>query len=442
MFDKMKFNFGKFRISSIIILSLCLLMINSLTLIMKYSVVIRVVYIVGIVAYTLFVSKSLSFKTIEQKIWFSFLLYITASSIVMGNKDAMDMLFSMWCFSLILIINLDVDFYKRLIKAFNVFIFVFVLSMYINLVIPSLMTGPLNFFLLDPIKGNIAKETAAGVYSGLFAEKLAAAYGSCIGFVFSYSQYLRKLKIKYLILPLFYIAGIFLTGKRIATIIPIVIILVTLIINLRNKKIFKKVGKYLLALFILLIIGAILVPQIRSVFDKVFAVVFSNSNTTEDLTSNRESLLWPLSLSMFVLNPIFGHGFCTYNSYVSFLYRASDSILSSWSTNGHNIYLQLLGETGIVGSLIIFSLFLCLLIGTIRLYKKIKDTDDKQLCVISLGIQIVFLLVGITENVFYVTAQLLTYIVALGIFIALQKKYSSNRLAKKGEINQTVLNDI
>ena len=422
MFDKIKINLKKLRISSIIILPLCLLMLNSYTIIMKYSILYRYIFIFGILAFVVFVSRQLNFKTIEQKIWFSFLVYVTVSAFVFGNKESMTMLFSLWCFSLLLIVDLDTDFYKRLIKAFNVFIFVFVLSMYLNALIPNLMAGPLNFLVFDPAKETIIRESSSHVYSGLFAEKLAAAYGSCIGFVFAYSQYLRRFKARYLILSLFYVMAIFLSGKRIAAVIPIVVMIVSVIISLKDRVLFRRARKYLLGVCVLLVIGIAVVPQIREIFGRVFAVIFSD--TTEDLTSNRNSLLWPIAQLMFIANPIFGHGLNTYNSFVRDMFSSSDSVLSEWGTNGHNIYLQLTAETGIVGAVIIFSLFLCLLIRSFKLYKKLKDPDDKQLCLISIGLQCVFLLIGITENAFYVTGELLTYLTAFGIFIALKRKYS------------------
>lgn len=422
MFEKIKINLNKLRISSIIILSLCLFMINSLTIIMRYSVLYRYLFIFGIFAFVLFVSPRLNFKTKEQKIWFSFLVYVTVSAFVFQNKVAMTMLFSLWCFSLLLIVDLDTDFYKRLIGAFNIFIFVFVLSMYLNTIIPNLMTGPLNFLLLDEAKGTISKEVAAHVYSGLFAEKLAAAYGSCIGFVFAYSQYIRCFKVKYLILSLFYIAAIFLSGKRIATVIPIVIMIVSVIISLKDRALFRRARKYLLGVCVLMVIGIAVVPQIREILGRIFAVFFSD--TTEDLTSNRTTLLWPIAQLMFSVNPIFGYGLNTYNSFVSDMFSSSNSVLSSWGTNGHNIYLQLTAETGIIGAVLIFSLFFCLLIRSFKLYITIKEPDDKQLCLISIGMQCVFLLVGITENSFYVTGELITYLVAFGIFVALKRKYN------------------
>ena len=422
MFDRIKINLKKLKISSIIILPLCLLMINSLTIIMEYSSLYLYLFVLGVLAFIIFSSRRLNFKTIEQKIWFSFLVYVTVSAFVFRNKEAMSMLFSLWCLSLLLIVDLDTDFYKRLIKVFNIFIFVFVLSMYLNALIPNLMNGPLNFLLLDATKGTIAKEAAANVYSGLFAEKLAAAYGACIGFVFAYSQYLRRFKARYLILSLFYVMAIFLSGKRIATIIPIVVMIVSVIISLKDRALFRRASKYLLGVCVLLVIAIAVVPQIRDIFGRAFAVIFSD--TTEDLTSNRESLLWPIAQLMFSENPIFGHGLNTYNSFVSEMFSSSDSVLSEWGTNGHNIYLQLTAETGIVGAVLIFSLFLCLLIRSFKLYKRIKEPDDKQLCLISIGMQCVFLLIGITENSFYATGELLTYLTAFGIFIALKRKYS------------------
>ncbi|MGN1139128.1 MAG: O-antigen ligase family protein [Ruminococcus sp.] len=428
MFDTELIKFNKLRLSSIIIFPLCLIMINSYTMLMRYNVVFRAIYLIGILLFTIIACKQLTFKTIEQVLWFSFLIYVTVTALVFNDKDANAFLISLWCFSLLLTVAFDAVFYERLIGIFNIIIFIFVLSMYVNMIIPNLMTGPLNFLLLDATKGTIAGEVSSGVFSGLFGEKLAAAYGSSLGFVFAYSQYLKKPKAKYLILSLFYIMAIFLTGKRTAVLIPVAVMIISIIVNKRDSRIFKRAGKYLILLLVLFIISVIFIPQVQGMLDKLFTTMFSDAS--DDVTSNRASLLWPMAQDMFSAHPIFGNGLSTYNSYVSSLYASDNSVLSSWSTNAHNIFLQLLAETGIIGGLLIFSLFLFLLVHTFILYRRIKDPDDKQLCLISLGMQCVFLLVGATENSFYVTGELLTYIVAFGIFIALKRKYRNVKLEK------------
>ncbi len=428
MFDTELIKFNKLRLSSIIIFPLCLIMINSYTTLMRYNVLFRAIYLIGILLFTIIACKQLTFKTIEQVLWFSFLIYVTVTALVLNNKDANALLISLWCFSSLLIVAFDAVFYERLIGIFNIVIFIFVLSMYINLIIPNLMTGPLNFLLLDAAKETIAKEVSAGVYSGLFAEKLAAAYGASLGFVFAYSQYLKKSKVKYLILSLFYIMAIFLTGKRTAVLIPIAVMIISIIVNKRDSRIFKRAGKYLIILFVLFIISVIFIPQVQGMLDKLFTTMFSD--TSDDVTSNRASLLWPMAQDMFKEHPIIGNGLCSYNSYVNSLGTFDNSVISSWISNAHNIFLQLLAETGIIGGVLIFSLFLFLLVHTFMLYRRIKDPDHKQLCLISLGMQCVFLLVGSTENSFYVTGELLTYLVAFGIYIALERKYRNVKLGK------------
>ena len=71
---------------------------------------------------------------------------------------------------------------------------------------------------------------------------------------------------------------------------------------------------------------------------------------SEDETGNGRSELYDCAWSMFYSNPLFGSGWGSYSKYVATTsLGAMYNNLGFTSMSTHNVYLQLLAETGIVG---------------------------------------------------------------------------------------------
>lgn len=417
---KLRKKIGVLRLSDIIILFLCIIMLNTYTVLLHYNILFRSIIAGILILYIL--KKGISIDNTEQKLWLIFLGYIIINNIFsLNGQESVRLIESLMIYSLFIYIGFSDNFYKRLLHIWNILIFLCVLTMFFSAIFKNSLSGFVNSIMIEATRDVVTKEMAAGIYSGIFGEKMNAAYAASIGFVFAYSCYLKKTQVKFLLLSFYYIVAIFFTGKRISILMLLFMIISSIYVNNKDKHYLHKSKKYILSAIILFFIVLIAFPEVRSSVGKIIGL-FQNDGST-DITSSRATLLWPVGISMFMKNPLFGSGLCTYNKNMRLYYKDSGSILANWSTNAHNIYLQTLAELGIIGACILYGCFIYNLTHTVRLYRKVKDVDDKQLCIISLGIQVVFLLVGITENTFYTPAQLATYLIAIGIEVAMNKKY-------------------
>lgn len=133
----------------------------------------------------------------------------------------------------------------------------------------------------------------------------------------------------------------------------------------------------------------------------------------EDITTGR--LLGYIQMwEDFLESPIIGKG--TYTT---------DSVLSI--TNGHNIYLQVLRENGIIGFIPFFSVLVINLFANNKLLKQKELRIDRYLLGMSSSIQILFILWGFTENPLYDRYPLMLYFVAVAVFWNL-KRYSNKKV--------------
>jgi len=115
---------------------------------------------------------------------------------------------------------------------------------------------------------------------------------------------------------------------------------------------------------------------------------------TNELTSGRMAL-WKLAVQLFKEEPVFGIGWRQF-------------VPSNTYQHGvHNTYLQWLCETGIVGFVILFSLFAAIMLISLTQVVRIMRLGDnvpyfiKELCFVSLGVQIVFAIIHFMDSTFY-----------------------------------------
>ena len=83
-------------------------------------------------------------------------------------------------------------------------------------------------------------------------------------------------------------------------------------------------------------------------------------------------------------------------------------LLSLGAGDGHNIYLQLLCETGIICALFIFFQLLYNYIKSFKIYY--KNVEYRKLFMYSIFVQTFFLVNGITENPFFIESVLIYYL--------------------------------
>jgi O-antigen ligase len=88
---------------------------------------------------------------------------------------------------------------------------------------------------------------------------------------------------------------------------------------------------------------------------------------------------------------------------------------------GHNIYLELLGELGIVGFVLIFTALIMTFLGTIVLLKQ-KDlpAERRKLLIFSFSIQLICFVYGFTGNVLLYSQQIFVWYLAASIYFDVQ----------------------
>ena len=143
------------------------------------------------------------------------------------------------------------------------------------------------------------------------------------------------------------------------------------------------------------------VPEISAIFER-----FSHIGSDEE--SNTRFMMWALALKNFKENPLIGIGWNGYKyQFYHFLYNPTVRAERYAYLNAHNVYLQLLCETGILGFLIFMSGAIELFVRTLKLLKKnIRDSfsiGSKGTIFFVLTMQIFFWLYSLTGNCLYDT---------------------------------------
>ncbi|MFW5445851.1 O-antigen ligase family protein [Aerococcus urinaeequi] len=123
--------------------------------------------------------------------------------------------------------------------------------------------------------------------------------------------------------------------------------------------------------------------------------------TQDDLTTGRAPI-YNIMWNKFLENPIGGIGTYSINNLIA-------------TKNGHNIYLQMLSENGIITFSLVIFILLYNLLKTHFLFYKAKTDNSRTILGFSVSQQIVFILWGITGNTLYDRYSLAIYFIAVAM---------------------------
>lgn len=259
-----------------------------------------------------------------------------------------------------------------------------------------------------------------GIYQGTFRTAGLTAHYShngmyiAVGCILSGSLYLgnmNKRVYKFLLFVCFVIA-LLLTQKRGPLIALCISIITTYFLQVKenmSQKV-KRIFIFSLILLVMLYISYEAFPALFSVLDRF---------SSDDTLSNR-TYLWEFALDMFRENPIIGQGWGTYS------HRLNVTVNTLVVSNqyAHNIYIQLLAETGVIG-------FLCFTLPMIiTLYKSLKllkdtynDSNSGVVMFASSSMQLFFLIYGLSGNPLYDKQMYIPYMLAVASYISYHKYY-------------------
>lgn len=226
-----------------------------------------------------------------------------------------------------------------------------------------------------------------------------------------------KIDVVWLLLMLF---SLFMTQKRGPLFFCIIAIIAAYFIyeKIKAKTIFKFLS-IVLIIIILLILVIQIFPSTSGLIDRLV-----QDNEQDDITSGRIPL-YEYAISLFKQNPLFGIGWGQYRySYIR-------------EIGTHNIYLQILAETGIVGAALIFSAFIYGLVISVRLLRKSKEYSQplRFAILFSFAMQVFFLLYGITGNPLYDPQCYIPYFLSVAVVCSIykNKSYLTLNARKKNE---------
>ena len=308
------------------------------------------------------------------------------------------------------------------LKGINIqkyFCIIFMIFTIMPLIFKEAYFSIINFFFTDLSIPNIIISVNSGRYPGLGAFCGNDAFVISVGLGIVACAILEKEKFIFnIILGIMFSVSLLLTGSRAMFIASSISLLFVMYIRNSNniRKIFKNI---ILILFFVTIIGIVVInlfPEAFNLFNR-----FENGNQSID---NR-IILYKYAWKLFLDKPILGNGFNTFLS----LTFANPSMVEN--TFAHNVILQLLAETGILGTVLIITPFFITWGKTVNiLRKKIKYFNDKNIVkglMISLYIQTIFIIYFLTGNPIYDYNILLTYFMFITIPININDRLRNNK---------------
>lgn len=225
------------------------------------------------------------------------------------------------------------------------------------------------------------------------------------------NRFLKNNVYRYVILFIFMLA-IFLTGKRTLSAISIFVFLISIYVYGSGN---KTRDVFVLALLLLCCWGILqyFIDNIDlysdNIFLKRFADSYNSASDGGDVTSGR-TFLYRRALVLFEQQPILGVG-------------AGNFIkISGMGMAVHNTYLQVLCEEGILRFILFIMPVLMSFVKTVKMIVKNSNVDIRCFLILSLFIQIVFVLYSFTGNTIENSSNFVLYFMSVGIVAGLYNK--------------------
>lgn len=337
-----------------------------------------------------------------------FIIYVFISSIMLSyNYEGIKyMLFLTIVYIIGINLKYTVDWSTKFVNAVRVCALIHCIFVILHALFTDIVLTIDKAILTDEIFEIVLYATKNSYYSGISIGPASAGLFATILIGIEVSNILvtAKKEKKSVINIIIAVLALVFSKKRafiVATILSIlVIVLIVEKVKNNNKKIVKKV----LAFMFILVFSIVLlssIPQTRLVMDR-----FLNNDR---ILSGRE-IMYNEMLKWFNENKWFGVG----------LGQAE----TTFGYGGHNIYLQMLAECGIVGSVIYFLYLMSKYIENFNISRKRKDIDSRTLFSVFMGT--VLIVYGLTGNPIYDYSYLVFFTYVLAIPVSVKKECEVN----------------
>ena len=303
----------------------------------------------------------------------------------------------------LLIMNFKYEFYKKALDIILLICTVLGIIVIVTIIDNNFIVNNFSFLYAESTLKSIIGRTSGNAYGGILGEVAYSAFAMNIGIAIIVSKYLSKQKLSVVnwVQLIIFMIGIMVSFKRSLLLIPIFAFFILFLISKKNNKMKNAIKLFVVLIGIVIIILAIF-PEALDTLGR-----FSSETANGDVLNGRTDL-WKYSFDMFKENPIFGLG---YSSYTEYCYSQG----YYYDYLAHNIYIQLLGEVGIVGFTLFIAFFINALIKTVKSIKREENIETLYLLYFSLFMQIVFLVYGLTGNPLYFSQQMIIYMLCISI---------------------------
>lgn len=350
------------------------------------------------------------------------LFSIVTSSV--DNAKIMEFVTFFVGFLVLLTCRTDLKMHKKALKVIRVMSIYYASTIWIQMLVPSVYHAYLNLLPSD-ISWNVKTGIGAEInYMGFSTNSGFTAGHIVAGMIVSFCGLLSGTTSKYkkrdIMIFIFLTVSLLMTGKRGHLLAACVALIIMFVISTKGIKRLVRINAIILALAAVLTLAIVLGEALSVIpFFNEFWNTFTGLVNGEDVTSGRIQL-YQYSLQLFQENPIFGIGWGEF--------KEAGSIVYSKSLDVHNVYLQLLCETGIVGTILVLVSLFVSLFSTNRQWKMFSgnqhmNTLEKELSLFSMGYQVFFLLYSFTGNPLYDNNYVILYFFACSLCIPKRMTY-------------------
>lgn len=271
------------------------------------------------------------------------------------------------------------DNYKYVISLIYFFSILMAILASIQMLLPNFFHSYLLTFLPTNYHSVILSLESQKAYTGFTIQTSMNALYMSIGVGVAYFKFMnsKKYRLYHTIMLLLFLIILINTNRRGSLVVIVFLLTVMTFLAVRNKV----TGTLLIISFTLLLaaIGIERIPGLTNILYKTS--FYANSG---DL-SNGRLFLWDYAIQGFKERPILGYGIKTYPLDIS----------------AHNSYLQILYELGFIGAIVFFLPHIYILVKSIKSIMINRTTNDsKQYILLSLFIQILFILTAFFEGIF------------------------------------------
>lgn len=340
-----------------------------------------------------------------KALYFAFAVLIIVSSAWVSSFSSI-LEYSVYFISGICIIFSDFSksFYYYLLKTFKIMFWVFIFSMFLEALLPEVFHVLFGFASFGDVE--MRALTAGGAIAGLAFEKAYAAFICNLGLGVIFAEFVANKSYKYIIQSIVVLLALMMTGKRTLFIIPIVILLIYVMLFSKNNRFIKLAGVGL-GIIGFVIVAYATIPAASLIIDRMI-------NSDGDILSGRENF-WNYAMEMFYRHPLIGEGFLSFNDYV--FNRGFRYYGDRWNYQAHNVYIQLLGETGIIGCALIVILIVLVVIKAISMAKENSNFWN----VLLVYWIVLFGIYSLTGNTLYYPCQMIILVLDI-LFVSNIKK--------------------